>query len=160
MRHVHSLSCIGSVKCVQPSSPRIPSPFSSRVFVAPNPQLRPLHQLNLLSCIITLPSFSSSLSDRAPHVAPETSVAMALSIADGLGFSVKLSLLLALCALFVAHRFWIWYRLSHVPGPLSASLWKGWMLRHTLSGRMNLELKTVCDQYGECACLQIRLNAD
>jgi hypothetical protein len=85
---------------------------------------------------------------------------MALTIADGLGFSVKLSLLLALCALFVAHRFWIWYRLSHVPGPLSASLWKGWMLRHTLSGRMNLELKQVCDQYGECDCLQIRLNAN
>jgi hypothetical protein len=71
---------------------------------------------------------------------------MALSVG---GLGLKLSLLLELCTIFAAHRFWIWYRLSHVPGPLSASLWKGWMLRHTLSGRMNLELKKVCDQYGE-----------
>jgi hypothetical protein len=76
-------------------------------------------------------------------------MSLSLSLPESLGLSVKLSLLLTLSTLFVAHRFWIWYRLSHVPGPLSASLWKGWMLRHTLSGRMNLELKKVCDQYGE-----------
>jgi hypothetical protein len=74
---------------------------------------------------------------------------MAISLSEGLGPDLKLGFLLGLFTLFVAHRFWIWYRLSHVPGPLSASLWKGWMLRHTLSGRMNLELKKVCDQYGE-----------
>lgn len=58
-----------------------------------------------------------------------------------------------LCVLFVAHRVWIYLRLRHVQGPLTASLWKGWMLRHTLSGCMNLELKKVCDRYGKCCHL-------
>lgn len=82
---------------------------------------------------------------------------MAISLSEGLGPDLKLGFLLGLFTLFVAYRFWIWYRLSHVPGPLSASLWKGWMLRHTLSGRMNLELKKVCDQYGELSGFHLGL---
>jgi len=37
---------------------------------------------------------------------------------------------------------------------------RGWMLRHTLSGRMNLGLKKVCNQYGEfCRLFYLRLQS-
>ena len=77
---------------------------------------------------------------------------MALLFAEGIALvkaHVILSIFVAVIISFVSQTFWAWSRLRHVPGPTSASLWKGWMLRHTLSGRMNLELKKVCDQYGE-----------
>jgi len=41
-----------------------------------------------------------------------------------------------------------WYSLRHVPGPRGAALSKWWMLRNTLSGKMHLALKQVCEEYG------------
>lgn len=82
----------------------------------------------------------------------EISPTMAPFFVEGIALvkeHVILSMLLAVIVSFVSQTLWAWSRLRHVPGPISASLWKGWMLRHTLSGRMNLELKKVCDQYGE-----------
>jgi hypothetical protein len=84
-------------------------------------------------------AFPTMASRASPVV---TAIAM---VEANLLLCISLTLLLA----FVAGRVWSWYRLRHIPGPLSASLWKGWMLRHNMSGRMNLALKDVCDQYGE-----------
>lgn len=72
---------------------------------------------------------------------------------DGMGFSraVLLTVVLSLCAAYIAQKFWQWYRLRHVPGPLWAGISRGWMLRHTLAGNMNLKLKEVCDDYGKSA---------
>jgi hypothetical protein len=41
-----------------------------------------------------------------------------------------------------------WRRLSHVPGPLSAALSKGWMVRESLKGRQPISFKEVNDKYG------------
>jgi hypothetical protein len=41
-----------------------------------------------------------------------------------------------------------WRRLSHVPGPLSASLTKGWMVRESLKSRQPISFKEVNDKYG------------
>ena len=42
-----------------------------------------------------------------------------------------------------------WRRLSHVPGPLFASLSKGWMVRASLKGRQPISFKEVNDKYGQ-----------
>jgi hypothetical protein len=57
-------------------------------------------------------------------------------------------LLLALILLEVGRRFYSWYRLSHIPGPKYASVSRLWMIRHTLSGKLNLALKDATDKYG------------
>jgi hypothetical protein len=41
-----------------------------------------------------------------------------------------------------------WRRLAHVPGPLFASLSKGWMVKESLKGRQPISFKEVNDQYG------------
>ena len=71
--------------------------------------------------------------------------------ADGMGTSkaVLLGILISLCTAYIAQKAWQWYRLSHIPGPFWAGISRGWMLRHTLAGNMNLELKNVVDKYGE-----------
>ncbi|EEY14690.1 benzoate 4-monooxygenase cytochrome P450 [Verticillium alfalfae VaMs.102] len=48
----------------------------------------------------------------------------------------------------LAHVYWAWYRLRHIPGPRWAAFSKWWMLRNTLSGKMHLALKRACDEYG------------
>lgn len=58
-------------------------------------------------------------------------------------------LVVATIAGFATQRFWIWYRLRHIPGPFLGSVSMMWMMRNTLNGRMHLELKNVCDTYGE-----------
>ncbi len=66
--------------------------------------------------------------------------------------------IIAAVTVYVVREFWSWYRLRHIPGPFAASIWRGWMLRHTLTGQLNYELKKVTDQYGEpthhSACMQ------
>jgi hypothetical protein len=42
-----------------------------------------------------------------------------------------------------------WRRLSHVPGPLSAALSKGWMVKESLKGRQPISFKEVNDKYGD-----------
>ncbi|KAL3425365.1 benzoate 4-monooxygenase cytochrome p450 [Phlyctema vagabunda] len=49
---------------------------------------------------------------------------------------------------FVVHRFFIWHRLRHIPGPTVGSLSMLWMLRNTMAGQMHLALQKVCDEYG------------
>jgi hypothetical protein len=41
-----------------------------------------------------------------------------------------------------------WQRLAHVPGPLVASLTKGWMVKESLKGRQPISFKEVNDKYG------------
>jgi hypothetical protein len=41
-----------------------------------------------------------------------------------------------------------WASLRHVPGPRWAGVSKWWLLRNTMSGKMHLALKQVCDEYG------------
>lgn len=65
-----------------------------------------------------------------------------------MALSILLCALIALATAVAVKMFLSWHRLRHIPGPLSASLWRGWMMRHTLAGNMNLELKRVCDEYG------------
>lgn len=130
--------------------------FHSQVCPPPLPHLDPIspaipaynHKLNLDIFFVSIPS--------VPWVTLTTDPAAptAFSLSDIYAMSLSLSLAIALCAALVARQFWVWYRLSHIPGPFSASLSKGWLLRHTLSGRMNLELKKACDQYGESAFLK------
>lgn len=56
--------------------------------------------------------------------------------------------ILFLLAIFIGNRFWIWYRLHHIPGPFWAGLSMWWMLKNTMVGRMHLALYEVCDEYG------------
>jgi hypothetical protein len=49
---------------------------------------------------------------------------------------------------FVLHRAWIWYRLSHVPGPFWGSFSKYWLLRNSVQGNMYLQLREACDRHG------------
>lgn len=41
-----------------------------------------------------------------------------------------------------------WRRLAHVPGPLIASVTKGWMVKESLKGRQPIAFKEVNDKYG------------
>jgi hypothetical protein len=54
--------------------------------------------------------------------------------------------------LFLAYQavqtFRTWFRLSHIKGPLSASLSKWWMIRAVSGGRMHLDFWEVCQKYG------------
>lgn len=68
--------------------------------------------------------------------------------ANTMAISILLCALIALVTAVTVKTFMSWHRLRHIPGPFSASLWRGWMMRHTLAGNMNLELKRVCDEYG------------
>lgn len=55
------------------------------------------------------------------------------------------------CLLIAAeliHRVWIWYRLSHIPGPFWGSFSRIWMFRVLGKGRFGEDLADVCDKYG------------
>jgi hypothetical protein len=45
-------------------------------------------------------------------------------------------------------RFFIWYRLRHIPGPQSASISVLWQLRNALSGRGHESLRELSESYG------------
>lgn len=49
----------------------------------------------------------------------------------------------------ILHRIYIWYRLSHVPGPKWASVSKLWLLRTLARGRVGMDYADVCEKYGE-----------
>jgi len=55
----------------------------------------------------------------------------------------------AAVAAFVAWEFWGWYRLRHVPGPLSFSLSIIPFARVSASGKMNIHCKAMIDKYGK-----------
>lgn len=59
-----------------------------------------------------------------------------------------LLLLVAIVTAALAHLFYKWHRLSHIPGPFGASLSKYWMVNNSLNGRMHSALKDVTDKYG------------
>ena len=54
----------------------------------------------------------------------------------------------ALAALFLARTLRAWYRLSHVPGPLSGGFSKWWMVRESLKGRQPYAIRDVIEEYG------------
>jgi hypothetical protein len=73
-----------------------------------------------------------------------------LATLDSVSITTFVRAVLALSlASFLAHSFYEWYRLSHIPGPFWASLSKFWMLRQSLKGRMHSALKDVTDKYGQ-----------
>jgi len=54
----------------------------------------------------------------------------------------------SLATAYLAHGFYSWYRLSHVPGPFWAAFSKYWMVRESLKGRQPIAIKEVTDKYG------------
>lgn len=48
----------------------------------------------------------------------------------------------------VAHVFYTWHRLSHIPGPFWAPFSKYWMVSQSLKGQMHSALKEATDKYG------------
>jgi len=62
--------------------------------------------------------------------------------------SSPLVILGTLGVVYLAHRFYIWYRLSHVPGPFWASISKFWMVREALKGRQPFSFHEVSKRYG------------
>ncbi|KAI1167081.1 cytochrome P450 [Nemania serpens] len=59
---------------------------------------------------------------------------------------------IGLCLLaVVAHGFWSWQRLRHIPGPSLAGFSSVWMVRKSLTGRFHQHLRHVADNYGPLA---------
>ncbi|KAK3348834.1 cytochrome P450 [Lasiosphaeria hispida] len=57
----------------------------------------------------------------------------------------------ALFTAYVVHSFYVWYRLSHVPGPFWPAFSKYWMVSESLKGRQPAAIKEVTDKYGSLA---------
>ncbi|KAE9372687.1 cytochrome P450 [Stipitochalara longipes BDJ] len=51
----------------------------------------------------------------------------------------------------LAHLFYTWHRLSHIPGPFWAAFSKFWMVNQSLKGQMHSSLKEATDKYGSLA---------
>jgi hypothetical protein len=49
----------------------------------------------------------------------------------------------------IFHQVRLWYRLGHIPGPISASFSDLWMLRTALGGDMWRDFGEACEKYGE-----------
>jgi hypothetical protein len=49
---------------------------------------------------------------------------------------------------YLVHSLFLWYRLSHVPGPFWAAFSKYWMVRESLKGRQPTAIKEANDKYG------------
>jgi hypothetical protein len=49
----------------------------------------------------------------------------------------------------LAHQFYTWYRLSHIPGPFWAQFSKYWMVSQSLKGQMHSSFKEATDKYGQ-----------
>ena len=60
-------------------------------------------------------------------------------------------------AFFCLSRYRTWSRLSHIPGPRSASFSKYWLLRQAFSGEMHWKLKGVNDKYGKLVQLHLQI---
>ena len=58
------------------------------------------------------------------------------------------SLAAALLAIYLVHTWYEWRKLSHVPGPMWASLTKLWMVRQSLRRRQPFALKEAHARYG------------
>jgi len=41
-----------------------------------------------------------------------------------------------------------WLRLQHIPGPFSAGFSNWWQLKHSINGRLHLEMAETCEKYG------------
>jgi hypothetical protein len=63
--------------------------------------------------------------------------------------TIAIGVLGAALLAYVVHVALQWRRLSHVPGPLSAALSKGWMVRESLKSRQPISFKEVNDKYGD-----------
>ncbi|TGJ81716.1 hypothetical protein E0Z10_g7051 [Xylaria hypoxylon] len=61
-------------------------------------------------------------------------------------YSIGLCLLAA-----IAHGFWSWQRLRHIPGPFLASISSLWMVKKSLSGTFHQHLHHVAEVYGTAA---------
>ncbi|KAF2112117.1 cytochrome P450 [Lophiotrema nucula] len=64
------------------------------------------------------------------------------------GYALTIGLLIAALIAYVVHIFQLWYRLSHIPGPSSASLSKFWIVYHSLKGTQPQAIKEANDKYG------------
>lgn len=53
---------------------------------------------------------------------------------------------------FLTYGFFVWYRLSHIPGPFWPSTSKYWLVQQSLKGQMHSALKDVTDKYGSSIC--------
>lgn len=53
-----------------------------------------------------------------------------------------------IAALYLATKIYVWYRLRHIPGPLSAGFSKWWLIRSHASGRTHLDLAVVTEKFG------------
>jgi hypothetical protein len=56
----------------------------------------------------------------------------------------------AFVAIYLIRAVSVWYRLSHIPGPLGASLSKYWMVKEALKGRQPVAFQQATNKYGEC----------
>ena len=53
-----------------------------------------------------------------------------------------------LASLYIVNAVHVWYRLRHIPGPLSVGWSKWWLIRAHVGGRTNLDLAEICEKYG------------
>lgn len=49
-----------------------------------------------------------------------------------------------------AHKIREWYRLSHIPGPFTASFCREWLIRKTWGGNVWIDLGRLAEKYGMC----------
>jgi len=63
--------------------------------------------------------------------------------------TLALNIIGGLIALYVVHTVVQWRRLSHIPGPLSASFSKWWMVKEALKARQPNSFKKLNDKYGK-----------
>ena len=62
--------------------------------------------------------------------------------------TLSISLAVALSAIYLVYTWYEWRRLSHVPGPMWASLTKLWMVRQSLRRRQPFAFKEAHATYG------------
>jgi hypothetical protein len=68
--------------------------------------------------------------------------------------TLALSVIGTVVVLFTVHTVWQWRRLSHIPGPFVASVFKGYMMKEALKARQPNWFKALNEEYGKlCACL-------
>ena len=57
---------------------------------------------------------------------------------------------LGLIVTYIAiHKFLVWRRLRHIPGPFWCGWFDIWMLRRAFRGTMYDDLGQLCEQYGK-----------
>ncbi|TVY80948.1 Cytochrome P450 monooxygenase [Lachnellula suecica] len=65
--------------------------------------------------------------------------------------NIPLAMFAFFAVAFLVHRYYVWNRLSHIPGPFWASISCYWLLRTSLRGNMHRDFKTVNEKYGPLA---------